>query len=310
MAVNKKTKIVKRALSKVRSNKSRKTKIKDSEYQDMFVGNHPFFRDSVRVNSIKESYDSNLDFLYEKKNDRVVPKDHFDSSAASSNELFKKHQELENHYHEDHYSDEERRAIGNYCDDSSEINENLYKRKPLSSEDIAHTYHLDNACKKKQTPTDMHVYSGIGFSPARFKKKNQLDPIKVRLKAYTSTSIRHSVGEAFSQSDYNDSDARRMTEHGSVQNHNHVLKIHVPKGSHGAYVAHMSSIAAENEFLLKRGSYLHIHPTPEYKTNERGKPLAIWHAKLVHDGVKETRHMDDKTTERLKKFAEKMKNEK
>ena len=41
----------------------------------------------------------------------------------------------------------------------------------------------------------------------------------------------------------------------------HILNIHVPAGSHGAYVSHISASPVEREFIIPRGSNLKYHHT-------------------------------------------------
>ena len=65
----------------------------------------------------------------------------------------------------------------------------------------------------------------------------------------------------------------------------HVVSIHVPKGSHGAYVDHVSEHQGEREFILHKGAKVHIHPEPEYDKKEN---KYRWKGVLVHDGVKPT----------------------
>lgn len=58
----------------------------------------------------------------------------------------------------------------------------------------------------------------------------------------------------------------------------HILKIHVPKGHPGAYVAPHSQHPHEREFTLPPGTKMHIHHEPEYcdKTHSM-----VWHAKVL-----------------------------
>jgi len=65
----------------------------------------------------------------------------------------------------------------------------------------------------------------------------------------------------------------------------HVISIHVPKGSHGAYVDNFSNFSGEREFILHKGAKVHIHPEPEYDKKEN---KYRWKGVLVHDGVKPT----------------------
>lgn len=152
-----------------------------------------------------------------------------------------------------------------------------------------------------QTPEDLHVYSGVGYSPADYHDKNSSGPIKVHLPAFTSTSIHPLSSLEFVH-------GTGITKEG--QPAGHVIKIHVPEGSHGMYTSPISEYPNEKELLLHRNAKLHIDPTPTKMTWGRwarppGKEdgdleiiphtLHIWHAKLVHDGIKPTRHTDEDT---------------
>lgn len=73
-------------------------------------------------------------------------------------------------------------------------------------------------------------------------------------------------------------------------NYEHVLTMHVPKGSHGAYVDHHSMSEGENEFVLHHGSKFHIDKTPAVDHINR---KVHWKAKMVHDGVKDVSHLHE-----------------
>ena len=65
--------------------------------------------------------------------------------------------------------------------------------------------------------------------------------------AYLSTSL-------------NKSTAKRFSPHDN-KNEKNVLKIHVPEGSSGSYVGHISFNPKEKEFILPAGTNLKYHHT-------------------------------------------------
>ena len=163
-------------------------------------------------------------------------------------------------------------AIKSYTDVSVQLNAHLKKAwankvKPsMNVDNLDHGLHnpvsLDEALKEHEAPTDFHVYSGLKGHP--FLKTNYARPtydlkhtkkvIKAVLPAYSSSSLDFNQAHSFASSP--------GWEH--INPDKHILKIHIPKGSkHGAYVAHNSDQPHEREFLLRRGTKIHIHPEPE-----------------------------------------------
>lgn len=67
-------------------------------------------------------------------------------------------------------------------------------------------------------------------------------------------------------------------------NYSHVLTMHVPKGAHGAYIAHHSSSSKEREFLIHPGARFHIKKTPLVDHHNK---TVHWESHMVHDGVKD-----------------------
>ena len=215
---------------------------------------------------------------------------------------------------------------------------------------VQHTEkHLPKVLAQHKTPEDMHVFSGLGFTPEhQIHNRGGV----FHLPAYTSTSISRNAAHGFGRSDeksnhiynnqtfqqmpsrhyhaikkrYNDAqeffgrmgnyakmrdvDMGKATaaEHGSEfeQHYNtynkykrflpqhgqytHTLRIHVPAGSHGAYIAHHSDFPEEKEFLLHKNAMVKLHHQPEV---DHAAKRVIWHAKLIHDGIKPTRHFDE-----------------
>lgn len=226
--------------------------------------------------------------------------------------------------------------------------------------------HLSKLIKQNKTTKDMHVYSGMSFTPEYNKKKD------FHLPAYTSTSLSRYTGRGFSHSVnhsqhvYNPKTEEKvdwaehkrydtaktnitkkinhhygkimslqrlehpmtnpkptsdeikqnkelMAHHQAKQKHyenkitelnkktpdtikksyayQHTMKIHVPSGSHAFYAEGQTENQGEHEVILHKGSKLHIHKTP---TLDHLTKSVTWHAKLVHDGVRPTRHMNEK----------------
>jgi hypothetical protein len=62
---------------------------------------------------------------------------------------------------------------------------------------------------------------------------------------------------------------------------NHVLKIHLPKGTQAGSIKHLSNYKKENEVLLNRGHDLEIHHEPTVIDHPKKGKVHIWHAKVV-----------------------------
>jgi hypothetical protein len=109
--------------------------------------------------------------------------------------------------------------------------------------------HLDSVLKSHSSPEDMHVYSSTIHDPRALKNDQGI----VHHPAYLSTSIYKPVAMN------RDINSREDMKTGDF--HHHVLDIHVPKGSPGAYVNHVSKYPGEYEHILPRGSNLKYHST-------------------------------------------------
>lgn len=216
------------------------------------------------------------------------------------------------------YDAEDRAVIKRHTHGSGVLNGVLKLKAGMSTSDDeyhqkASTYpevhklisDLHNVTTKHTTTEDMHVYSGTSFHPDRYKNDDN-SSIKVHMPTFTSTSLDPTIGQAFSRPD--------KAHHGLETNDGkpdyywrvselprHVLKIHVPAGSHGVYVGSMAAqkYRNEKEFLLPKDSKIHIDPTPtEIKSiGPFQHPVThyVWHAKLVHDGVQPTRHANEES---------------
>lgn len=215
------------------------------------------------------------------------------------------HERLKNHYKFDKKPFSEIFPILHYTDDSTHINDRLHYLHNFNSpasyfKNIENKNHwdlyvspLDDVTTKHKAPESFHVYTGIQESPKNLfdKKKGSITGIQARhfteeghlkavLPAFTSTSLNANVAKGFSS----------VTGGGKTPLERHLLKIHIPEGStHGAYIAHHSEAGeGEREFLMKRGTKLHIHPQPEtfndHVYNIEGHKIKhkvhVWHAKI------------------------------
>jgi hypothetical protein len=172
--------------------------------------------------------------------------------------------------HYDKFTPEHKEAIKNYTATSWDTNrtlwhlhehghshDNEYSKQNLS--------HLDSAMEAHKTPHDMTVYSGTAQDP-----RNPMDPNKtVHHPAYLSTSTSKDVAHSFAHSN---------AEKGEGYSSMHLLHIHVPKETKGAYVDHVSNSPGEKEFILPRGTNLKWHETEtEPYTDDDGEDYEIHH---------------------------------
>ena len=131
-----------------------------------------------------------------------------------------------------------------------------------------HAKMMDKAVKTHTAPEDFHVYSGLRKSPEHNLPKDG----NVHMPAYTSTSLDKRTARHFARADDN---STHWDGSKSFTPPKHILKIHVPKGHHGAYVDHHSENPGEQEYILPRDTKLHIHHTPEY---DKKNHSMIWTA--------------------------------
>lgn len=212
------------------------------------------------------------------------------SPVIKSHELSRAEQE-EAHLHtapihDDKLNADEKEAVSDYTDNSTPLNGMLHdhdkgrdiSRKEHDASKNTAT-HLDSALDKHKTTADMHVFTGIKFSPAKhFKKVAGKIPTtqKLHMPAYTSTSTKLGVASGFSDLTSHPNDERHGVNSEDDEK-KHVLKIHVPAGSHAMSVRSHSFVEGENEILLHRGHTIEVHHEPtRYDHN-----TFIWHAKVV-----------------------------
>lgn len=208
-----------------------------------------------------------------------------ETHGGPSSEYQKLHDHLTAHYK--NFDDEDKKHIKRYTENSISVNNYLHKKhsgmelNPKSTknaQDEDHANHMTKALHKHTTPEDMHVYSGIQHSPEHvLAAHGDKHGVKVRTTNFTSTSISKHAAQLFAEDDPKSKYNKEHQEKYNM-NPNHMLRIHVPKGTHGAYVDSHSVHRGEREFILPHGTHMHIHPEPTY--NEKSSTY-IWHAHVI-----------------------------
>lgn len=195
--------------------------------------------------------------------------------TPATNNIQVKSTELAAHYHQKQLHPDHRSQLELYTWGSSAVNHSLIDPNKATDSTRQAVSRLDGAMESvgPSTPHDMHVYSGIRFDP-QSKIVSENGQHHLHLPAFTSTSLDPITAKVFSGGD--------------------IVKIHVPKGSHGYYAPGITGKPdSEHEFIIPRGAKLRVHPEPT--EDAQGGKYKIWHAKLVHDGIQSTRHADEDT---------------
>jgi hypothetical protein len=205
-------------------------------------------------------------------------------------------------------------AVKEYTSDSTDINRSLFNhhktgQHPKDYDDYVgkhrqmfvpsgniyhvhdHIKRLDDVMNNHKIAKDTHVFTGVSRPPMEHFKGKTNKPVKVHFPAYTSTSTNFDVTPNFSKN------AKSADEHKPLNTDakkpkngqtKHILKIHVPKGTPGGSVRHLSPYQEpenhsfeENEILLHRGLDMEIHHQPTLVNHPEHGHLTVWHARVV-----------------------------
>ena len=165
-------------------------------------------------------------------------------------------------------------AIADYTTDSRHLNKHLVKKNGKPTQHKSMIKHMDSALAKHKAPHAFEVHTGVSGNHVLHKHLNgkSKGPIKIVHHAYTSTSLNHTQAKAFAKPKPENEKSKNKYGYGlqDYHLHHHVIKIKVHKGASGAYVDHHSREAGEKEFILPRGTKLHVHPKPHTKTSRNG----------------------------------------
>lgn len=177
------------------------------------------------------------------------------------------------------YPESHTRIIHDYTIDSRAINSHLFNsrtrpestpyktlgelmRSPHTPKET--TFHdFDSIIDSHKTPHDIHVYHGFH---ANLNDTVKDSPVLYKSPSYMSTSIDPSVARKFGKP--------FKEEDGHSQ---HVLEIHVPKGTSALVPGQHSSLRAEREVILPRDSKIVIHPHPQ----KFADGIHLWKATLL-----------------------------
>lgn len=173
-------------------------------------------------------------------------------------------------------------SMGEYTIDSTHINTALHEKK-IRPTIAAHIRNIDATLNKSKLDRDTHVYTGLKDSPA--KHFTGSGSAKVHLPAYTSTSTKCKIAKNFTVArEQTKEEAEKHTpinagvETATGGNKvDHVLKLHLPKGTKAGSVKHFAAYENENEILLHRGHNIEIHPHPTIDKDG----THVWHARII-----------------------------
>lgn len=177
------------------------------------------------------------------------------------------HRDLVNHYK---YENDHVAGIRKYSAWSEDMNKALHHGTEMHPQHKQMADEMDAATKHNVTPKPIKVYSGIQWHPGNLPKSGE--NFIAHQKAFTSTSLSKSVASLFAMK--------------HLDEHHHMIELDVPKGSHGAYIAHHSMHPHEREFTLPKNSKMAIHHEPTIEHRD-GTKYKVWKARLIHDGTKD-----------------------
>ncbi len=139
-----------------------------------------------------------------------------------------------------------------------------YFERPNGSNSSINIRAIDHLTRQHQTsPRNLTLYAGTRRNIGAM----MTDSGRVHFPAFTSASLSYDIATKFAKKS-----ANQMQRDPQDALHQHVLKIHWPRGSNGAYIAHHSEHTGEREFLIPRGVTLKIDKTPQtYQHDDRAE---------------------------------------
>ena len=146
--------------------------------------------------------------------------------------------------------------IKHYTENSEKMNSylwNKHKNAPYhytTKALVSQTKKLNEILHSYKSPEDLTIWSSSIHDPEKLKNKEGIvhHPAFISTSTYRHVALNRDIINAVD--DYN------------LNQHHHIFKIHVPKGSPGAYVDHISKFPGEFEYVLPSGMNLkHIKTT-------------------------------------------------
>ena len=195
-----------------------------------------FGKHSIQKKDIKEStYDEDVDQKTDSEQDKIHKENKIEANA---------HTTSYSKYSYDHNSYLHKKYNGEDVSDQSHIKNDIKK--------------LDSVIKKHKIKHDIHVYTGLKKSPEHlFKTESHMEHgVHVHLPSFTSTSTHHGIASDFSHAQDNISKGKHTPRNDDAHNESnsstrtrHILKIHVPKGTHGGSIRDHSDHEEEREYF-------------------------------------------------------------
>ena len=155
-------------------------------------------------------------------------------------------------------------SVSNYQNGSSAINRALWnKHNPPNkhAKEDYNTYYkghvdkINNVLHSFKTPHNLHVWSGTYQDPTKYMNKEGV----VHHPAFMSTTIDPDISRGFAKFTYHEPKNHPQGRYEGQRQVAHILHIHVPKGSPGAFIAPNNpekGYFGEREFTLPSGMNL------------------------------------------------------
>lgn len=154
--------------------------------------------------------------------------------------------------------------------------------------DHEHIQGLDESLNHEKTPKPMTVFSGVGFNPGQLAAKHPKK--QLYMPAFTSATIDPAVATKFAQPLTKGAAGESMADRYNVAKDDnnegadhHMLRINLPKGHPGSYIADSSEHPEEKEFLLPRQQTMKIKSKPEI--NEFQDSAGVTHRMHIWDAT-------------------------
>ena len=164
-----------------------------------------------------------------------------------------------------------------YSNNSKSLSYELIKahknKSDLTDYNKTVTHHLDSATNKP-IGHETHLYSGLGFNPAKMTNENG----HVHLPAYMSLTHDKTIAHKFALKPHEDA----VTAKEKKETHDiHILHLHMKESDKGLHISHLSEFSKEHETILPRNTTIKVHHEPTVYYHE-GRKVHIWHAKIEH----------------------------
>ena len=182
--------------------------------------------------------------------------------------------------------EKETAALARYTKGSRDINDKLHQNfhaNRTKNDKVVKS--LDKAMTR-QTTKDMILFTGVKQSLIVAWKKygaNLMEPIRLHLPAYTSTSTDFEKACGFASPEKDMPHVyRQIQKFKKSYGYPNVIAIRVPKGTPCVSVMEISHYDTEDEILLPRGIDILVRPEAAYtRPSDWGTGFFIWYADLV-----------------------------